>query len=330
MDRRKQIQKIMTDASLSQQEKNRAIQSIMDGRRRSMSSIGTHSIGSYSSSNHNNTNCYASSMADLAAHAHDYYSDEEGEDAVMAHNAPEDIDYGYNHCDELSVESSVTQTSYQSRSSSQQLQRATAAHSSSAQNVATASACTAPMSRPQSSSYRQLHGRSMSLTDWGAGDRAAAAASTSIFNNPAQISRLMEQCRPKCSHYERNCTIVAPCCGLAFGCRICHDECPDLPKPLSQRKLHDDQKAAFGGGAGSHAMQHHFQQQQRQPERRERRRSMPTDFEEEEDHHNIDRFAIREVICRKCYTRQSSKRYDPVNVHGTWCLQRLNGCIFWS
>ena len=302
MDRRKQIQKIMMDTSLSQPEKNRAIQSIMDGRRRSMSSIGTHSIGSYSSSNHNN-NCYASSMADLAAHAHDYYSDEEGEDAVMAHNAPDDIDYGYNHCDELSVESSVTQTSCQSRSSSQQLQRATAAH---AQNAAAA----ATLSRPQSASYRQLHGRSMSLTDWGAGDRAAAAASTSIFNNPAQISRLMEQCRPKCSHYERNCTIVAPCCGLAFGCRICHDECPDLPKPLSQRKMHDDQKVPFGG-TSSQAMQHHFQQQQRQPERRERRRSMPTDFEEEEDHHNIDRFAIREVICRKCYTRQSSKRYGP-------------------
>lgn len=293
----------MMDTSLSQPDKNRAIQCIMDGRRRSMSSIGTRSIGSYSSSNHNN-NCYASSMADLAAHAHDYYSDEEGEDAAMVvHGAPEDVDYGYNHCDELSVDSSVTQTSYQSLSSSQQLQRATSAQPASAQTAATTL-----LSRPVSSSYRQLHGRSMSLTDWGAGDRAAAAASTSIFNNPAQISRLMEQCRPKCSHYERNCTIVAPCCGLAFGCRICHDECPDLPKPLSQRKMHDDQKVALTG-AGNHAM-HHQQQQQRQPERRERRRSMPIDFEEEEDHHNIDRFAIREVICRKCYTRQSSKRYD--------------------
>lgn len=27
-----------------------------------------------------------------------------------------------------------------------------------------------------------------------------------------------------CVHYERNCNIVAPCCGRVFGCRICHDE----------------------------------------------------------------------------------------------------------
>ena len=27
-----------------------------------------------------------------------------------------------------------------------------------------------------------------------------------------------------CVHYERNCNIVAPCCGRIFGCRICHDE----------------------------------------------------------------------------------------------------------
>jgi hypothetical protein len=34
--------------------------------------------------------------------------------------------------------------------------------------------------------------------------------------------------RPHCPHYERNCTMIAPCCGAAFGCRICHDDCPTL------------------------------------------------------------------------------------------------------
>ena len=51
-----------------------------------------------------------------------------------------------------------------------------------------------------------------------------------------------------CPHYERNCKIVAPCCGKIFGCRVCHDE-------------------ASGHGP-------------------------------------MDRFAIKEIICEKCKTRQ--------------------------
>lgn len=41
-------------------------------------------------------------------------------------------------------------------------------------------------------------------------------------------TRRAEQSRPHCPHYDRWCTMIAPCCGGAFGCRICHDECPDL------------------------------------------------------------------------------------------------------
>ena len=37
-----------------------------------------------------------------------------------------------------------------------------------------------------------------------------------------------EEMRPHCPHYERNCTLIAPCCGAAFGCRICHDDSPAL------------------------------------------------------------------------------------------------------
>ena len=28
----------------------------------------------------------------------------------------------------------------------------------------------------------------------------------------------------KCTHYDRNCNIIAPCCNRIVGCRICHDE----------------------------------------------------------------------------------------------------------
>jgi hypothetical protein len=47
-----------------------------------------------------------------------------------------------------------------------------------------------------------------------------------VINN--EQTRRAEQTRPHCPHYDRHCTMIAPCCGAAFGCRICHDECPAL------------------------------------------------------------------------------------------------------
>ena len=92
-----------------------------------------------------------------------------------------------------------------------------------------------------------------------------------------------ENGRPPCSHYQRQCTIIAPCCGGAFGCRICHDECPILPpkvdpNPSSKRRYN-------------------------------RSASLPSSFTSmgHDTTHTIDRFATKEVICRECYTRQSSK-----------------------
>ncbi|KAG7338507.1 CHY zinc finger domain containing protein [Nitzschia inconspicua] len=55
-----------------------------------------------------------------------------------------------------------------------------------------------------------------------------------------------------CVHYERNCRVVAPCCGRVFGCRICHDE---LSPP---------------------------------------------------GHTPMNRFMIREVVCKQCGTRQAA------------------------
>jgi hypothetical protein len=97
-------------------------------------------------------------------------------------------------------------------------------------------------------------------------------------------TRRAEQTRPPCEHYDRNCTMIAPCCGAAFGCRICHDDSPILP-PLLMMK---------------------------QARRYPRSSSMPGSFTSmaqtpEDTHHPIDRFAVKEVICRECFTRQSSK-----------------------
>lgn len=99
-----------------------------------------------------------------------------------------------------------------------------------------------------------------------------------------------ELTRPRCAHYQRNCSLVAPCCGAVFGCRICHDESPVLPPLLIAKQ------AQQGGGR-----------------RHPRSSSMPGSFTSmvpqlpEETHHTIDRFAVKEVICRACYTKQSSK-----------------------
>jgi hypothetical protein len=43
-----------------------------------------------------------------------------------------------------------------------------------------------------------------------------------------ELTKRAEKMRADCPHYERNCTMIAPCCGAAFGCRICHDECTVL------------------------------------------------------------------------------------------------------
>jgi hypothetical protein len=94
-----------------------------------------------------------------------------------------------------------------------------------------------------------------------------------------------EQTRPPCNHYARNCSLVSPCCGATFGCRICHDDSPILPPLLIRR-----QAMHRYGRSSSMPMNPSMEQQ------------MP-----EDTHHNIDRFAIKEVICRECFTKQSSK-----------------------
>jgi len=55
-----------------------------------------------------------------------------------------------------------------------------------------------------------------------------------------------------CVHYQRKCNVVAPCCGVPFGCRVCHDEMSTACGPM-------------------------------------------------------DRFSIKEIVCKDCGTRQSGR-----------------------
>jgi hypothetical protein len=146
--------------------------------------------------------------------------------------------------------------------------------------------------------------RSASLPGWsdsgmpvGAPAPAAASGNT-IWDDPINVSRRMEKSRPPCTHYERNCTVVSPCCGVAFGCRICHDDCPVLPMPFSKRQGANEETAGRVNWADA---------VETLKQKQDRRRSLPLGFADEETHHEIDRFAIQELICRLCYLRQPSK-----------------------
>ncbi|KAL7522024.1 hypothetical protein ACHAWX_006719 [Stephanocyclus meneghinianus] len=164
---------------------------------------------------------------------------------------------------------------------------------------------------------------SMGIDDLSGGDKTI---------DPIVASRKMEKSRPPCGHYQRNCSIVSPCCGLVFGCRICHDDSPTLPPPFLLSNLNhssasfdaadaamEDVKmpAAPNGGVAAAAATSH------------RSASLPTNFDDEETHHNIDRFAIREVICRECYTRQSSKTNNCINCGVQFGAYHCNICNLW-
>ena len=97
-----------------------------------------------------------------------------------------------------------------------------------------------------------------------------------------------ELTRPPCNHYDRKCTLVSHCCGAAFGCRICHDDSPILPPLLiaKQATRRYARSSSLPGGYTSMDPQ-----------------------TPEDTHHTIDRFKVKEVICRECYTKQSSKTY---------------------
>lgn len=260
--RRSSIRMIMADESLTALEKRKSIQSLMDGRQRS--SAGT-----------------VSSLADAAHEAASFYTDSTEEGSTL-----EGSDNNINTNMEIN-------TSAPAASVAPEYDYGAAP--GGAGDATTGGGDAMPGSRRQR--------RSASLPGWsdagtGAAAVAAATSSNSIWDDPMNISRRMEKSRPACTHYERNCTIISPCCGVAFGCRICHDECPVLPMAFSQREpvcRPVESRVNWTDTVES------------SKQRQIKRRSLPLGFEGEETHHEIDRFAISEIICRLCYTRQSSK-----------------------
>jgi hypothetical protein len=254
-ERRASIRQIMEDPNLSAVEKRRSIQSLMDGRRRSSGGSVPGSVDSMSM------------MAAAAKAAADFYDSSSDEESLMDHDA-EDMQPAPG----AENESVASSGSHENSGSEMRLTFRRRGRSSSLKNFAEGTAAAAVA--------------------------AAAAAAAQVSDDPDDVinsNRRMEKSRPNCEHYERNCSIISPCCGLAFGCRICHDECPVLPPPFNQRQNEDQSNWKESIDMGKNKPQ------------LKKRRSLPIEFDEVETHHQIDRFAIAEVICRHCFTRQSSK-----------------------
>jgi hypothetical protein len=289
--RRNSIRDIMADDDLTPLEKRRSIQSLMDGRRRS----------SNATCSSNGSNRSEGEMERAAAEAAEFYSSDTDDDPMDGTSA-----HGY-----MPAHGHAHHAHHQQQQQQQNHQQPSSQEQSNMQGNTAAPTSTTTSTNGNIPHRTRRRERSVSLPGWSEEGMQAvaplAAASTgtnSIWDDPVNVNRRMEKSRPACNHYERNCTIISPCCGLAFGCRICHDDCPVLPMPYSKRT------AVMEGG-----------QQQQQAARinwqdnveggvklkHEKRRSLPLGFDEEETHHEIDRFAIRELICRLCYVRQSSK-----------------------
>ncbi|CAB9515124.1 CHY zinc finger domain-containing protein 1 [Seminavis robusta] len=349
--RRESIKGIMADHSLSAVEKRRSIQSLMDGRRRS-STTGCSVSSASAAGSDNPSGDYVSSMAAAAAAAAEYY--DSSDDDMLLSDAEDDEDdkkrqhqhhhHHHNHqhgnlqtnnnnsnhnntnnnnnndsinpCEHVFVgrraststagDSSVSQISLGYGGPNRRGSATSSSGHNSNNNNSSSYAGSSSLNDDSNSTAirnRELiqglddpetddvkkrfrrYGRARSLQDFGDGAFAAAAAAAASFvkNDPRATNKRMEKSRPKCEHYERQCTIVT-----AFS--------------VEQ--------------AGKKTKQ-------------DRRRSMPIDLEEEETHHEIDRFAIRELICRKCFTRQSSKTNNCNNCGIQFGEYHCDICNLW-
>ena len=141
----------------------------------------------------------------------------------------------------------------------------------------------------------------------------SAMIAFTLSGEPTGDPKQMELNRPQCSHYKRNCSIISPCCGMVFGCRICHDECEHQSKPFmkmlqGKNEVNKNRKRREIKETSSTSVEN-TQQTTMNNASFSRRLSLNSLAEGgDEVHHDINRKDISEIICRECFTRQSSKR----------------------
>jgi hypothetical protein len=258
-ERRASIQTIMRDTKLTETQRRKSIQSLMDGRRRS--------------SLVNFQKCRASSsMAASAKIVQDQFSDSDDE------------------WKDVSNSDSQIASSLATDVQRQMLKRAhldyKRGESSSSSSYLNASA---------------LNIEQMNLSGTPPGARKHIAYD--LEGNSAGDPQKLEESRPECNHYDRKCSTISPCCGMVFGCRLCHDDCDQLNIPIyrtddtGDKSEHIPRKIKVASGSIPKFS------------KRGSMSSIMSCISEMGDdvHHNIDRFVVEEIICRVCFARQSSK-----------------------
>ncbi|KAL9179757.1 hypothetical protein ACHAXT_007727 [Thalassiosira profunda] len=311
-ERRASIQAIMRDPTLTPVERRGSIQRLMDGRRRSSTAAPAQNGDRRSSGA--NVGAMGMDMAAAAAMAAaEFYDSSEEEDEDGMHD---------------DSDQHLTQNMRTSSHTGEGNKREARKRSSFLFKQKSPSKLEDTNKRRMSGLRQSFTAgfSKMGMSSSGEDGKPSADLSQSICL-PAErneLSKKMEQSRPPCQHYERNCSIVSPCCGLVFGCRICHDDAPELPPPFLLTGEGHPQNPGFAatsafaasGGGKPPAISH-------------RSVSLPPNFTEEESHHEIDRFLIKEVVCRECFTRQSSKTNNCIACGVQFGTYHCSICNLW-
>lgn len=355
--RRASIKNIMADQSLTPLERRRSIQGLMDGRRRS-------SVASRSSIRGSQRGSGLTGMAAAAAAAALEYDSSDDEGGPTAHDASPgqyfggDVNGGGGGAGGGLPNPGASAAQFRRRS----LVSVASTVEGSDDEVEGANGFNGFNDGGMASRRNSIHEAGSSVgSDLSGGGTTnnhsnpdpdvlfaqqsiAMAAAVAHHENPGSqkamdFSRRMEQQRPQCTHYDRKCTPIAFCCGLAFGCRICHDDMPVLPPPVYDMQRADIIANTNGGGwtGGAHDSAALSDSEEMAPPTTGKRRvarssSMPQTSAYTEnlpDHHTIDRFAIAEVICRVCYYRQSSKTNNCKNCGVKFGEYHCDVCNLW-
>src|SRR3989338_8201248 len=48
-----------------------------------------------------------------------------------------------------------------------------------------------------------------------------------VHEHEDMVTDVVDDVHRKCSHYSRQCQVIAPCCGKIYDCIYCHDETED-------------------------------------------------------------------------------------------------------
>jgi len=316
--RRASIKAIMGDESLTPLERRRSIQALMDGRRRS--SIASR--GSLRSSQRGSSSGGLTGMAAAAAAAALEYDSSDDEDGPggqpMVHNASLNVHVSQGSAGLPNTMSSAA--NYRRRSWASVASTADGSEEDGECGGSVASGATGSSQNPDPDVIFAQHSIAM-------------MAAVAYHENPGsqkvmELSKRMEQQRPECTHYDRNCTLIAACCGMAFGCRICHDDMALLPPPVYDIEREKKAKAVLEAAKKVEA--DHLPRTKRSMERSSSVPNISSNYDENvPEHHNIDRFATTEVICRICFYRQGSKTNNCRNCGVTFGAYHCNICNLW-